>query len=61
MIGGMGMRQHKVATVMSFLAAFCFFLAYFVGSRENTLSLVLGFVWLCLGFINLVGLLKDEK
>lgn len=55
------MKQHKVATVMSFLASFCFFLTYFVGSRENTLSLVLGFVWLCLGFGNLIALFNHKK
>ncbi len=54
------MKHYQVATFMSLLAAICFFLAYFIGSRENTLSLVLGFVWLCLGLGNAAFLLKEK-
>ncbi|MBP3852090.1 MAG: hypothetical protein J6D36_06080 [Erysipelotrichaceae bacterium] len=48
------MNRNKLAMILSFVAAGCFFVSYLAGS--NVIQLILGLVWLVIGYIHWTNL-----
>ena len=45
------MKGRKIAAVVSYIAAVCFFIAYLF--RQQIVLMLLGAIWMCIGGINI--------
>lgn len=52
------MNKMKYATILSFIAAICFFMSYFIG--KEILNLILGCAWLCIAIGNYANTKKNK-
>ena len=48
------MKGRRIAAVLSYIAAACFFIAYLFG--RNIVLMLLGAVWLCVGAVNVISM-----
>ncbi len=50
--------KKNIGIVLSFLAAVCFFISYFLD--QDFIYLTLGFTWVCIGFGNVANARKKK-